>query len=117
MAFPFQVPHGWMHGLTFALKETLPAIPSDSDSTEIPAGTVVKVVMVSGMGDCGITTALWREVGYTHRVDPHQLAKLPDVEYPTKSDLTGNQKQEPMFVRCYLKDIVPWDHTVLEDEP
>lgn len=105
MAFPFQVPHGWMHGLTFALKETLPAIPS---------GTVVKVVMVSGMGDCGITTALWREVGYTHRVDPHQLAKLPDVEYPTKSDLTGNQKQEPMFVRCYAKEVVPWDHSVLD---
>jgi hypothetical protein len=48
---------------------------ADPEFTEIPmpAGTVVKCVMVSRLGDCGVTTDLDAESGYILRVPPAAL--------------------------------------------
>lgn len=78
MAQPHEVPHGWMHGRNFKVKKDTIASRFDLRTREstpftIPAGTLVKVVMVSRFGDCGITTDLKAENGYTARVDPSEL--------------------------------------------
>lgn len=78
MAQPHEVPHGWMHGRNFKLKRDTTASNFDPKTREstpftIPAGTIVKVVMVSRFGDCGITTDLKAENGYTARVEISEL--------------------------------------------
>lgn len=67
-----------MHGRTFKLKADTKASKWDSktrESTEyiMPAGSMVKVVMVSRFGDCGITLDLKAENGYDARVQPEAL--------------------------------------------
>lgn len=78
MAQPHEVPHGWMHGRVFKLKNDTQAWDWDYKTREstpftIKAGTPVKVVMVSRFGDCGITTDLKAENGYSTRVEPSDL--------------------------------------------
>lgn len=46
---------------------------------EVPAGTAVKIVMVSRMGDVGITDDLTAENGYHARVDLNDLEQLPEA--------------------------------------
>lgn len=77
MSQPFQEPHGWMLNQVFRLK----ANTTNPNSPKLKAGTKVKVVMVSRFGDCGITTDLKREYGYSNRVWPWDLEELPYVEY------------------------------------
>ena len=81
MSFPFEEHHGWMVGNLFTLK-------ADTDNKYTPklaAGTLVKVVMVSRFGDCGITTNLQAEHGYSNRVMPFDLVPLPDAIYDMKT--------------------------------
>lgn len=77
MSFAFEECHGWMVGQVFTLK----ADTTNPHSPKLKAGTKVKVVMVSRFGDCGITTDLKKENGYSNRVMPFELAQLPDVQY------------------------------------
>lgn len=83
MARPEEVWHGWMKGKTFRLKEDVPHAKEYlgkwegnaplSRPTPYKVGDVVKVVMVSRFGDCGITTDLSKENGYAARVEPPAL--------------------------------------------
>lgn len=82
MAQPYEVQHGWMHGRVFKVKKDVQAESWDPRTREltpflIPAGTPVKVVMVSRMGDCGITLDFRAEHGYTARVLPEDLLIEP----------------------------------------
>jgi hypothetical protein len=54
------------------------ASPEFTYRTE-PAGTKVKIVMVSRLGDVGITTDLDAEYGYDARVDLDVLEPLKDA--------------------------------------
>ena len=59
---------------------------------KIPAGTTMKIVMVSRFGDVGLTTDLKAECGYTVRVDPEgHLKNLRMAEGQEKSDDSGHQ--------------------------
>lgn len=69
-----------MHGRVFKVKKDTRATAYTRPQGEwiareyiIPAGTPVKVVMVSRFGDCGITTDLKAENGYDSRVQPEEL--------------------------------------------
>lgn len=80
MAFPHQVPHGWMYHKTFKLKKDTEFTTYTSSKEgwigkhhTVPARTLVKVVMVSRFGDCGITTNLKADTGYDARVEPDEL--------------------------------------------
>lgn len=88
MARPEEVDHGWMHGKTFRLKIDMPTareylgnwgpqadgrMGPNMRPTPYKAGDLVKVVMVSRFGDCGITTDLSKTNGYAARVDPDSL--------------------------------------------
>ena len=46
------------------------------DEYDVPAGTTVRIVMVSRFGDVGITEKLDRETGYGKRVELDKLANL-----------------------------------------
>lgn len=43
----------------------------------VPAGTPVKIVMVSRFGDVGITTDLSADIGYSARVDLSDIERSP----------------------------------------
>jgi hypothetical protein len=62
---------------------TLKADTTNPHSPKLKAGTEVKVVMVSRFGDCGITTNLEAENGYSNRVMPYELALPLNVQYLT----------------------------------
>lgn len=46
-----------------------PSVEANMVKTEVPAGTTLKIVMVSRFGDCGLTDDLDAENGYNLRVD------------------------------------------------
>ncbi len=111
MAFSFQVEHGWMHGCLFKVKETLPERVENQGT--IPTHTVVKVVMVSRFGDCGVTVNIAAENGYSHRCEPWELEKIDGEYYPTIS-APPDDFLKGEFAKMYLKQTVPWDHSVME---
>lgn len=86
MASPEQVGHGWMHAQVFRLKKDCPTAREylgywengepAMKPTPYKAGDLVKVVMVSRFGDCGITTDLKAEYGYAARVMPEELEQV-----------------------------------------
>jgi hypothetical protein len=90
MARPEEVDHGWMHGKIFRLKIDVPhareylgywnATEPAMKPTPYKAGDLVKVVMVSRFGDCGITTDLKKENGYAARVEPESLELVQSDE-------------------------------------
>jgi hypothetical protein len=67
MARPEDVWHGWMAGKLFKITR------EHSHRPEFKVGDVVKCVMVSRMGDCGLTKDLKAERGYELRVMPWEL--------------------------------------------
>jgi len=77
MSFEWEESHGWMVGQVFSLK----ADTTNPHSPKLKAGTKVKVVMASRFGDCGITTDLTKQNGYSNRVMPWELEQLPDIVY------------------------------------
>lgn len=93
MSYPFQEHHGWMNGKMFILKKDV----SNQEGGFIRAGSKVKCVMVSRFGDCGITTDLAAEYGYSFRVDPIDLDSVPGEVY----DMTVTI---PEFLRSIYKD-------------
>lgn len=99
MSFPFQEHHGWMDQQTFRLK----ADTTNPHSPKLKAGTVVKVVMVSRFGDCGITTDLKKVNGYSNRVMPWDLEEIPGKEYRR----TVEGPAEGMMKECYGDSVVP----------
>jgi hypothetical protein len=109
MSFPFQEHHGWMDQQNFRLK----ADTTNPHSPKLKAGTVVKVVMVSRFGDCGITTDLKKTNGYSNRVMPWDLEEIPGVEYRR----TVEGPAEGMMKQVYGDSVVPqWPLEVLENE-
>lgn len=109
MSFPFQEHHGWMDQQTFRLK----ADTTNPHSPKLKAGTVVKVVMVSRFGDCGITTDLKKTRGYTNRVMPWELEEIPGQEYRR----TVGGPAEGLLKDIYEKTVVPqWPLDVIENE-
>lgn len=46
------------------------------DEYDVPAGTTVRIVMVSRFGDVGITEKLHNDTGYGKRIDINKLANL-----------------------------------------
>lgn len=78
MAQPEQVPHGWMRGKRFLLQHS-------EEHKEFYAGRgftsgdLVKVVMVSRFGDCGVTKNLQAENGYDLRVSPKALMPIEEI--------------------------------------
>ncbi len=84
MARPEQVPHGWMKGRLFRIAcdgcvfRRWHGHNADPQWTEDPAprGTIVRCVMVSRLGDCGITDDLSAESGYDLRLDPEELVDV-----------------------------------------
>lgn len=84
MARPDQVSHGHMHHKVFRLREDVTGRDwhghgADPEFTDhlLPKGSLVKVVMVSRFGDCGITDNLTAENGYIARVCPELLDLAP----------------------------------------
>lgn len=49
------------------------------DSPPIPAGTLIRVVMASRLGDVGITPYLDKEYGYVHRCAVEELENFTDT--------------------------------------
>ena len=82
MARPEEVDHGNMHGKIYRLKVDRPNVTETDHKTgktiptPLKVGDIVKVVMVSRFGDCGITTDLKREFGYSTRVQPEDLEEV-----------------------------------------
>lgn len=85
MARPEEVAHGHMHGKLFRLKvdrmggKYLGTWSNDGPNMEerpYKKGDIVKVVMVSRFGDCGITHDVNAVNGYELRVDPEDLEPL-----------------------------------------
>ena len=84
-----QVEQGWMLGKTFKLRVDVPTASEflgthgsqgpNMKPTPYKKGDVVKVVMVSRFGDCGITTDLTKERGYATRVSPMDLEPLQPI--------------------------------------
>lgn len=77
MSFPFQECHGWMDGQIFRLK----ADTTNPHSPKLKGGILVRVVMVSRFGDCGITADLTKDRGYTNRVFPWELEEVSGTAY------------------------------------
>jgi hypothetical protein len=91
----------------------LKADTTNPHSPRLKAGTVVKVVMVSRFGDCGITTDLKKTHGYTNRVMPWELEEIPGTEYRR----TVEGPAEGMMKEYYGDSVVPqWPLDVLENE-
>jgi hypothetical protein len=85
MAQPNDVPHGHMYGKTFRLKidrkggkylGTWSNEGPDMEERLYKKGDIVKVVMVSRFGDCGITHNLDAVNGYETRVAPEDLEEV-----------------------------------------
>jgi hypothetical protein len=73
---------GWMHGKQFRLTRDYSKTRSDPQWKGYRTGTLVKVVMVSRMGDVGVTTNLQAENGYGLRMMPYELEPIeprPDI--------------------------------------
>lgn len=78
-----------MEGKVFRLKKSVDATHSVQNKRgdwehkpfKIKMGTHVKVVMVSRFGDCGITTDLTVDRGYSTRVMPSALEEVPGTIY------------------------------------
>lgn len=87
MARPEEVDHGSMLGKIYRLKKDCPNAAEFDGTKTIPAplkvGDIVKVVMVSRFGDCGITTDLSKERGYSARVNPEDLEDVVGVKEKT----------------------------------
>jgi len=73
MAKPDEVYFGWMHGKRFKLK-----VDSKVD-LKYKKGDEVKVIMVSLMGDCGLTKNMQAEFGYDIRLMPYQLEPIEKI--------------------------------------
>lgn len=96
MANANEVIHGWMLGKIFRLREDLPEATKPVFNKEtcsfeflphpLKKGQLVKVVMVSRFGDCGITDDLKKEQGYDSRVMPDMLESVYNSEIPVFSD-------------------------------
>jgi len=99
MSFAFQEHHGWMEGQVFRLK----ADTTNPHSPRLKAGTVVKCVMVSRFGDCGITTDLTKVNGYSNRVMPWELEEVPGTEYRR----TVEPPADGMMKQCYGDSVCP----------
>lgn len=107
MAFPWQLPFGWMFHQIFRLKEDRKAVLEEPAYT-IKAGTLVKVVMVSRFGDVGITDDLTKEYGYKTRVSLSLLEEVAGATYNMKVEMSdwmkdlymvdGPVKQQPLQV-------------------
>lgn len=108
MAFPHQLPHGWMHGRVFTLSEDWTAHKwnghgADPEYTEIPwpKGTRVKVTALSRFWDAGITTNLEAEFGYEARVDPGILvSEVPETPEQAQSKAEAHEcwvRQQAVF--------------------
>lgn len=91
MARPSHVEHGNMYGRRFHLKSDLSEFyrrlcagngKPPPDKAKYSAGQIVKVVMVSRLGDCGITTNPDATYGYEIRVDPEELYDPLDERCP-----------------------------------
>jgi len=105
MARPDQVDHGHWHGkIVRVYPERAPTIhvgslhplfmipittPEDEQTKftvkfcaekGYKSGTVCKVVMVSRLGDCGLSQDLRSDMGYNLRVDPACLEEVPAEE-------------------------------------
>ena len=86
MARPEDVDHGWMRGKLFRIARDGCVLRkwngynADPEYTETPAprGTIVKCVMVSRRGDCGLTDDFSTENGYKLRLDPEDLEEVRD---------------------------------------
>ncbi len=72
MAQAHEVPHGWMKGRQFLIREGT----EFSRTKGFHTGDRVKVVMVSRFGDCGVTKQLDVQYGYSLRVPPKELLPL-----------------------------------------
>lgn len=64
MAYRCEVTFGWMKDHMFYYQ-----------------GNVVRVTMVSRFGDCGITTDITEEAGYSDRVEPEELEPIDGMAY------------------------------------
>lgn len=99
MSFPFQEHHGWMDQQIFRLKEDT----TNPHSPKLKAGTLVRVVMVSRFGDCGITTKLKATTGYSNRVMPWDLEEVPGTVYT----MTVDPPAPGMMYDVYKDTIAP----------
>lgn len=77
MARPEEVFFGWMRGRQFRLTKNYGDYNPRWQA--YGKGTVVKAVMVSRMGDVGVTTDLSAENGYHLRVQPYELEPVEPV--------------------------------------
>lgn len=75
MARPEEVPHGWMRGRQFRILEDNPFFVERG----FTKNDLVKVVMVSRFGDCGVTKQLTAENGYGLRVYPKALDPVDPI--------------------------------------
>jgi hypothetical protein len=83
MAQPDEVDHGWMHGRVFKLACDLKGwdIGDGERTPDLRKGQLVKVVMVSQLGDCGITRNLEARNGYEVRVEPEMLEEAKEHRF------------------------------------
>ena len=116
LAFPFQVEWGWMQGKKFRVVEPVSTTVGhfESGGTEIAPGTIVRVTMVSGMGDLGVSTDLSADRGYNHRASPWELEMLPDEEYSFIFDPDQDPRFQHLNFDFYKKEIVLWTVDVLD---
>lgn len=102
MANADEVPHGWLYGQVCRISDTW----EHDGFNGFHRGELVKVVMVSRFGDCGLTKNLQAEYGYDVRVAPRELVPV-------------NQRPAHVCADCnYVKGIhdggvcpKPWDLT------
>jgi len=88
MARPEEVEQGWMRGRLFRVKRPGCVLRkwnghgANPEFTEIPVtpDMVLKCVMVSRLGDCGLTDDLTAENGYHLRLYPDDLDPVPSSE-------------------------------------
>jgi len=68
-------------------------VPENSTDVPVPAGTTLKIVMVSGLGDCGLTDDLDAQHGYHLRVDPDgdEIADIRTEREPTVQPAEGTK--------------------------
>lgn len=78
MARPHQVAHGHLFGQLVKIRWYLLSESAQAHCARRGYGpdTIAKVVMVSGMGDLGLTQDLDADHGYDLRLDPHEVQPL-----------------------------------------
>lgn len=67
---------GWMHGKQFRLTRDYSKLRDDGHWKGYDKGVIVKAVMVSRMGDVGVTLKLDAKYGYDLRVMPYELEPI-----------------------------------------